>query len=471
MNAPIRVRLTLWYVAVLAAVITALGVFVVTRLRADLTAEVDRTLTSAAAQMSDGYREEGLPELRDLVESLLPGPTGQSGAQILDTTGVVVRSVGGPSVEEPLITSTDATAVLGGRSIVASRSLDDRDLHLRLRAITTSRAGRQEVLVVAESLAEVDRSAHRVLVLLLVGGLGALALVALGGWLIARRALMPVEQMTSQAERIGFGDLSERIPPPPVEDELGHLARTLNAMLARLEDGVESRQRLVADASHELRTPLAAMRAELDVSLRHDELDPGARETLTSVREEIVGMGRIVENLLALARIDEGHLELLLDDLDLHEVIGAAALAHKTAAGTAGVAIEIDGQPATLRADRLRLAQVANNLIGNAIRFSPRGATVHVSSFVTSTEVGFRVDDAGPGVPVEARERIFERFTRGDPARERDGGAGLGLAISREIVLAHGGRIWVEDHPPVGSRFTVAFPPSDNARSDTIIVE
>ncbi len=458
MNAPIRVRLTLWYVLVLAAVLTALGAFVVTRLRADLTAEADRTLTSAAAQMSQGYREEGISELRDLIRSLLPGPTGHSGVQILDAQATVVKFEGDPVLAAPLLDAGNVAIVLDGGRIVASRSPDDSDLHLRTVATATRRAGRREVLVVVESLSEVDRSVHRVLVLLLLGSLGALGFVAAGGWWIARRALKPVEQMTRRAERIGIGDLSERVPPPPVDDELGHLARTLNAMLGRIEDGVDARERLVADASHELRAPLAAMRVELDVSLLHDKLDSQARETLSSVREEIVSMGQIVENLLVLARSDEGHLELLLEDADLRDIVDAAARAHRVAAEAAGVVVTTGGDPVGHRVDRLRLQQVASNLIDNAIRFSPRGATVRVLTWHDNGEAGLTVSDDGPGVPAEVRERIFERFTRQDPARGRGGGAGLGLAISREIVQAHGGSIRVEDGEPTGSVFIVALP-------------
>ena len=458
MNAPIRVRLTLWYVLVLAAVLTALGAFVVTRLRADLTAEADRTLTSAAAQMSEGYREEGIPELRDLIRSLLPGPTGHSGVQILDAQATVVKFEGNPVLAAPLLDAANVATVLDGGRIVASRSPDDSDLHLRTVATATRRAGRREVLVVVESLSEVDRSVHRVMVLLLLGSLGALGFVAAGGWWIARRALKPVEQMTRRAERIGIGDLSERVPPPPVDDELGHLARTLNAMLGRIEDGVDARERLVADASHELRAPLAAMRVELDVSLLHDKLDSQARETLSSVREEIVSMGQIVENLLVLARSDEGHLELLLEDADLRDIVDAAARAHRVAAEAAGVVVTTGGDPVGHRVDRLRLQQVASNLIDNAIRFSPRGATVRVLTWHDNGEAGLTVSDDGPGVPAEAREQIFERFTRQDPARGRGGGAGLGLAISREIVQAHGGSIRVEDGQPTGSVFIVSLP-------------
>jgi signal transduction histidine kinase len=296
------------------------------------------------------------------------------------------------------------------------------------------------------------------LVLLLLGSAGALGLIALGGWWIARKALRPVGQMATRADRIGIHDLSERIAVPRVRDEVGHLARTLNAMLARLEEGVEARQRLVADASHELRAPLAAMRSELEVSLRHDALGDQSRAVLASVRDEVVRMGRTVDNLLTLARVDEGRLELLLREQDLREVAEAVVRTQRAAAEQAGVDLVIEGDAGSAAVDRDRIEQVMSNLVDNSIRFAPPGSEVHLSLWRSATEAGFRVSDDGPGVPADARQRIFERFAHQDPTRARSGGAGLGLAICREIVRAHGGRIWIEDRQPHGSAFVVALP-------------
>ena len=170
------------------------------------------------------------------------------------------------------------------------------------------RLGERRVLVVGESLAGVDASVRRVLVLLLIAGPAALAATAAGGWWLARKALLPVSRMTSEADTIGIDRLHERVAVPRAADEIGHLAVTLNAMLARLEHGVREQHRLVADASHELRTPLAAMRSEIDVSLRGDRLTDDARAVLESTREEVDRMTRTVNNLLTLAQVDEGRL-------------------------------------------------------------------------------------------------------------------------------------------------------------------
>jgi two-component system OmpR family sensor kinase len=338
-----------------------------------------------------------------------------------------------------------------------------RHLHLRVVAIPATRRGRHQIVAVAESLHDADSAVHRALVLLLIGGAGALVLVGVGGWWIARRALRPVERMTSRAQQIGVDDLTQRVAVPKVRDELSHLAETLNAMLDRLQGSVESRRRLldkvernvqarqalVADASHELRSPLAAMRTELEVSLRQDNLDPAARHTLELVLADAVRLGRIVDNLLVLARIDEDRLELLKRRYDLRELVDRIAAAHQASAAAGGVTLAVAGEHVRAEVDRDRLEQVLRNLLENAIQYAPARSTVEIRVWEQNGAAQLSVSDAGPGIARDQRQRVFERFSREDKARPRTGGAGLGLAICREVVLAHGGRIWVEDRAGV----------------------
>ena len=459
MNAPIRVRLTAWYVLVLAGVLLLLGAFVVTRLRSNLTHEVDAPLRSGAAQIARGYSAEGATEFVDVVRTVVPGPQDAgSGAQVLDASGRVVVSEGDRLTRRPLLHGVDLRRVLGGGTFIGSVHRGSPDRHVRMFAQPTTRLGRRQAVVVVESLASVDAAVHRALILLLLGSAAALALVAAGGWWIARKALEPVARMTSRADRIGIHDLSERIPPPEVRDELGDLARTLNAMLDRLERGVEARERLVADASHELRSPLAAMRSEIEVSLRQDRLSASARAVLGSVLDEVIRMSRTVNDLLTLARVDAGQLDLSLGAHDLRELAAEGVRLRRAAAEAADVELVADGESVELAVDRNRFGQLIGNLVDNAIRFAPPGTEVHVTSWRDGDRAGIRVSDAGPGVPEDARERIFERFTRQDAARSRSGGAGLGLAICQEIARAHGGRIWVEGREPQGSTFVVELP-------------
>jgi heavy metal sensor kinase len=312
-------------------------------------------------------------------------------------------------------------------------------------------------------LEPVENSVERVVTLLLITVPAGLVAAALGGWWLARKALFPVERMTSKAENIGIDRLDERIAVPRGSDELAHLAVTLNAMLDRLERGVAEKQRFVADASHELRTPLAVMRAELDVSLRGEVADP-SREVLESVREEVDRMSRTVANLNTLAQADEGELQLLTTRVALDEQVEAAVRALTPAAVGRGLALRAESGlsgtvPGVVEADAHRVQQVLVNLIENAIKYTPPGGEVRVRTWRREDEVGVTVADTGPGIPIAARDHIFERFFRVDGARQRiSGGSGLGLAICREIAEAHGGRIWVDSAPGGGSAFLLAFP-------------
>jgi heavy metal sensor kinase len=308
-------------------------------------------------------------------------------------------------------------------------------------------------------MAAVDRSVHRLLVLLLIACPAALLATAAGGWWLARRALAPVQRLTTQAQDIGMQRLDERLAVPPTRDELARLATTLNTMLARIEHGVDEQQRLIADASHELRSPLAAMRTELDVSLRADALPPTARAVLESTREEVVRLSRMVDDLLTLAGADEGGLDAALETVDVTDVAAAVIGALEPLARSRSIGLRLEGAPAMGRADGRLLRQALGNLVDNAIKYSPPGATVLVRTAANGHETWVRVDDEGPGVPPELRERVFDRFFRLDPSRTRaTGGSGLGLAIAREIAWAHDGRVWVEPRAGGGSTFCLTVP-------------
>ncbi len=441
MNAPIRVRMTAWYVAVLALVLVAVGAFVIVRLRADLTDATDRSLRPAVQQIAVGYRNEGLPEFRDTSRTVLSGE--RAASQVLDTSGRVIASFGDPVSRRPML-GDGATVQLGGADF-------------RVASQTVTRGGARRVVVAASSLAPVDRSVRRVLVLLLIALPVALLIAAAAGWWLARRALAPIDRMTSMAEGIGPDALGERVAVPSSADELSHLATTLNTMLDRIQAGVEDQKRLVADTSHELRTPLAAMRAELDVSLREDEVSPAARRVLESTREEVDRISATVDDLLVLARADEVGLAAVHERVDLRELAAAAAAPFGTLARARGVTLRFEGTPAPALGDPESLRHALHNLVDNAVKFTPGGGAVVIRSGRSNGVAQVAVIDEGPGIPTDLRDRVFDRFFRADPARTR-GGSGLGLSIVSEVARAHGGRVTVGSHAPCGSVFTFRVP-------------
>jgi two-component system OmpR family sensor kinase len=462
----IRLRLTLWLTALLAVVLTGLAVLVYVVVADQMANRLDTTLRERAADMvaelplaSGGPRRERKP---CVAGQTAIQPIQVSGATLFveyyDACGNVdYRSTNltGPLPVTPAllakVTSNHSkfiTATLAGGDEVRILGLpQDEDNH------------QQGALFVATPLAPHEADLFRLKILLVLVVVGTTGLCALIGWFLAAKAMEPVDQMTTAVRTIGVAsDLSERIPEPAQRDEIGRLALTFNQMLGRLQQAFVTQRQFLADASHELRSPLTAIRANVETLRRGGEVDPGERdETLRVVEREVDRMGRLVDDLLSLARADEGQepvrTRLSLDSLLLEVYHQQRPLAGRVRL-TLGEfePVEIDGDP-----DRLK--QLLINLVDNALRHTAAGGTVTLDLLHGDHEATIRVRDTGAGIPPEHLPHIFERFYRIDSARSRqEGGTGLGLAISREIVVAHGGRIEVESVVGEGTTFTVILP-------------
>jgi heavy metal sensor kinase len=387
-------------------------------------------------------------------------PASDSAAQLLSPGGTVLDRAGPAAPQGPLLTPAMLRQALDGHQVRAETHAGP--LHVRYRVLGLPRTGHwpPTVLVVAAPLTGVDQSVDRLQLLLLVAGPIALVLAGGGGWLLARAALRPVDQMTRQAGMIGAHRLHQRVSVPDAADELTRLAYTLNGMLDRIEQGLAEQRRLVADASHELRTPLAVMRAELEVALRADDLSAADGEVLASTAEEAARMSKIVDDLLVLAHRDEHRLELSLEPVDLASVAIAVTTQLRPLADQGGVHLTVRAShvPSVL-ADQARLAQVVTNLVDNAVKYTAADSSVEVRVWAAAGGAGLTVTDSGPGIAPEDLPRVFDRFSRLDPARSRAcGGSGLGLAICKALVEAHGGRIWAESNPGSGSAFSLTLP-------------
>jgi signal transduction histidine kinase len=315
------------------------------------------------------------------------------------------------------------------------------------RRITTARA-RGATVFVATSDEPVDDAVRSLARALLLGGPLLLVLVGATTWTITGRALRPVERIRAEVATISERSLDTRVPVPDGRDEVARLASTMNTMLDRIERSVERQRRFVADASHDLRTPLASMRADLEVACARPE-DTAWPATAAQLLATTGDMERLVSNLLFLARADAGVVSAShpfdLDDGVLEEV----ARTHEQIDTDAVSGAEIVGR-------RDDVARVVRNLLDNAVRHASSRVAVAVAAGADG--VALTVTDDGPGIPRAERDRVFDRFVRVDDARSRSaGGAGLGLAIAREIVESHGGRISIDD-ADAGTTVRVVLP-------------
>ena len=307
---------------------------------------------------------------------------------------------------------------------------------------------------------QVDQTFARLLII----GVPFLLVLACGTvWLVVGRALRPVEQIRGAVTAITSADLSLRVPEPGTDDEIGRLARTMNDMLARLEDSAARQRRFVADASHELRSPLTAIRTGLEVGLSHPDRAPWPEIARRAVRQS-QRLEQLIAGLLVLAKADAHQLAARRQPVDL-----AALLADLAATPAPGIGIELSVPPGTATAGNPEdLSRMFRNLLDNAIRYARH--RVLITAAARPEGIVVEIADDGPGIPEEERERVFGRFVRLDGSREHaSGSAGLGLAIAREIATAHGATIVLTEAPGGGTRAVVTVGSTAGAATETTI--
>jgi two-component system OmpR family sensor kinase len=329
-------------------------------------------------------------------------------------------------------------------------------------------------LVVAFNVDDLRSTVSQLQVADAVAGVAAVVLLACIGFPLIRASLAPLTKIGDTAAAIAAGDLSRRIAHPPKRTEVGRLAAALNAMLGRIESAYRAREdgearaldsedrmrRFVADASHELRTPLTSVMGLAEFYLQQGEAASRAEVTrlMTGIRQEAARMGRLVDDLLLLARFDEGPA-LNAHPVDLASVAAEAVRSARTVQPGRPLTLLAAPEPVIVSADACRLRQVIDNLIGNALQHTPAGTPVTVTVAAQAGHGQLTVADTGPGLSAEQATRVFERFYRTDRARSRaSGGTGLGLSIAATLVAAHQGTITVDTAPGQGAAFLVRLP-------------
>jgi heavy metal sensor kinase len=451
---PTRVRVTLAFTAVMAALLAALGLFLYWQLGRTLDATVDRGLRSRAADVTAlvSQADTGLQESR---RSPLTDQ-GQGLAQVLDLTGKVVDGV--PSLRhQSLLTPVERARAARHTIVVVHNWTPVERERVRVLATPVHAQDRRLIVVVGASLEPSDDAQAKLGRLLMVGAPIALLLASLIGYGAAAGALRPVELMRRRAQEIQASRPGRRLPVPPANDEVGRLGETLNAMLGRLEDALAHERQFVADASHELRTPLAILKGELELALRDARDVEAFRAAVVSAADEADRLVALAEDLLVVARLEQGRLPVRRAGVDPGDLLSDVARRLEQRAAENGIELRV-APPAdglVLQADRLRMEQALGNMVDNALRHG--GAPVELSAERHDGHFELHVRDAGPGFPDAFMARAFDRFSRGDTARTR-GGVGLGLAIVQAIALAHGGEAHVRNRPEGGADVWLTLP-------------
>lgn len=377
----------------------------------------------------------------------LPDPIPVTGAQIVQVVDardrVVSASLNADRLTAMLTPPELRRALRAPVEVSGSRN----GLASRLR-VTATRAAADRVVLVAQQLDQLERSARVLRRALLVTFPVLLFVLALIAWRVIGATLRPVEALRAGAERISGSGRDERLPVPDTDDEVGALARTLNSMLDRLSSSRERQRAFLGDVAHELRSPLASMRTQLEVA---EQLGEGG-ELVEGLHAETVRMGALVEDLLVLARLDADTTPLSspvpVELGSLLEAVGARYVDERL------VVRPVSPPELSVLGDHDELLRVLSNLVDNGLRHA--SGRVELSTERRGGRVALLVDDDGPGVPAADRERVLQRFTRLDEARARDaGGSGLGLAIVRELLARRGGRIVLADSPLGGLRVEV----------------
>jgi heavy metal sensor kinase len=450
---PIRLRVTLAFAVVMALLLAALGLVVYDHVDSQLNDTINQGLQGRINEARTIVDQSDPDELR---EGRLLAESEESFGQILARNGRVLDTTSQLGAQ-PALDAAERRAVAGGEVFVERSGLPGTDAPARLLAAPVQAEGRDLIVVVGTPLDDRDEALASLATVLLIGAPIALLLASLAGYAAATAALRPVDRMRRRAAEISGGEVEERLPVPRAEDELRRLGETLNGMLSRLEGALERERQFVDDASHELRTPLALHKTELELALRHGADATELRAAIASATEEVDRLIGLAEDLLVVARSEEGEIALRREPVDARELLMGVATRFEARARESGRKIEVaaGADPTTLDVDRVRIEQALTNVVDNALRHG--GGDIRLRARRADGTVELHVTDSGGGFPPAFIGRAFERFTRADAARGR-GGTGLGLAIVETIAEAHGGRARAANRDSSGADVWIELP-------------
>jgi two-component system, OmpR family, sensor kinase len=445
---PIRLRLTLAFALAMAVVLAATGSFLYLRLGASLEEAVDESLQARAAELApriargDTDFTGPTSDIEDPDERLV---------QVLGSDGRLLGATPGRS--QSLLTGPELASAATGPEWLQREHLGGFAGTARILATPTAGPEGTQILVVGASLEDRDETVRGFLAELLLVGPAALLLVSLLGYWLASAALRPVERMRLEAEAVSASEPGRRLPLPDSQDEVHRLGVTLNEMLERLESALVRERGFVADAGHELRTPLTVLKAELELALRRPRPREELERALRSAADETDRLSQLADGLLLLARSDQGKLPIQREVVPARALLGPVAQRFARRAGTT---ITVKAPEAlAVRADALRVEQALGNLVENALFHG--GGEILLDAVARNGHVELHVLDEGGGFPPDFLPRAFERFSRADEARSREG-SGLGLTIAAAVAVAHGGTIHAANRAPRGADVWLSLP-------------
>lgn len=462
----VRFRLTLWYVLTLAVILTASGIFWVSHLSHTLLQHTDERLQLVAeniatfhfTQHAPNFDEPHCEKLKDFIDS----HGWSTYIQTLNAQGTIsCTSTNLSDFRLPLNKSALLHSARGEPYFETIDSLPTGPV--RILTFPILEQGKIfELIQIGENLAAAEETVRHFRAALLTFSPLLFLGLATAGWFLAGRTLAPVLRLTQMMQKITVENLGERLPVGKSGDELARLTENFNVMLGRLADSVERIRQFSGDASHELRTPLAILKGETEVALRWAKDPEELRITLASNLEEIDRMGRIIDDLLNLAKSDAGELKLTVTEFSLSDMLQDLYLSGSTLGEAKQIQVTLQLQverEITIRGDQLQLHRMLLNLLSNSIKYTPNGGQVDISLRIDNGHAMIAFRDSGIGIDARHLPHIFDRFYRVDESRNRSiGGTGLGLAIVKAIAEAHRGRVEVVSTPGVGSTFTVTLP-------------
>ena len=467
----VRSRLTLWYALVLGGVLVVFSAGVYGLLFRVLHERVDDNLRAVVEVAATSLRhdtEEG-QDAEDAARSTVAELSSrQERLAIYDGRGVLLARSPARQPLDPRLPAAERVPSAEPAIYSVREDDDDDDWHrVAAQRLSIPPRGTPYLVVVSQSLDDVQDELESLREVFFMAVPVAVLAAGIPGWLLARKSLAPVVMMAERARRMGAETLGGALPIANPRDELGRLAAAFNELLARLHAAFMQQRQFMADASHELRTPLSAVRAAADVTLQRPHREEAEyREALDLVGDHARRLTRIVEDMFTLARADAGHQPLRRSRFYLDELLADVARAARLVAAPHGVTVVVTAAAeSAVEGDEDLLRRLVLNLVDNAVKHSPQGGVVRVDLARYGDTYRVTVSDQGPGIPLEAQARVFERFYRVDAARsraaagEQGAGAGLGLSIARWVAEAHAGTLeLVRSEPGAGTVFAATLP-------------